>query len=54
MRSRASRACTTAVDALPEKHDALTRLAALLDRIINPPADNTASLDERHGEKAAM
>ena len=25
---------------LPEKHDALTRLATLVDRIINPPADN--------------
>jgi integrase len=37
---------------LPEKHDALTRLAALIERIIKPPADNVASLDERRAKGA--
>jgi integrase len=37
---------------LPEKHDALTRLAALVDRIINPLADNVALLDERRAKGA--
>jgi len=32
---------------LPEKRDALTRLAALVERIINPPANNVASFDEQ-------
>jgi integrase len=32
---------------LAEKRDALERLAALVDRIIRPPGDNVASLDER-------
>lgn len=31
---------------LPEKYEALTRLAALVDRIITPPADKVALLDE--------
>jgi integrase len=35
---------------LPEKLDALTKLAALVNRIINPPADNVASLDERRAK----
>jgi integrase len=35
---------------LPEKHDALARLAALVGRIVHPPADNVESLDE-HGAK---
>jgi integrase len=32
---------------LAEKRDALTKLTALVARILNPPADNVASLDER-------
>jgi len=32
---------------LAEKRDALERLAALIERIVNPPADNVTSLDER-------
>jgi integrase len=32
---------------LAEKRDALERLAALIARIVNPPADNVTSLDER-------
>lgn len=35
---------------LPEKRDALTRLAALVERIINPPAKNVASLDEQRAK----
>jgi integrase len=35
---------------LPEKYDALTQLAALIERIINPPANNVASLDERRAK----
>jgi integrase len=38
---------------LPEKHDALTRLAALVDRIINPPADNVASFDDHRAKEVA-
>jgi integrase len=38
---------------LPEKLDALTRLAALVVRIINPPVDNVASLDEHRAKTAA-
>ena len=30
-----------------EKRDALNRLAAMVERILNPPADNVASLEER-------
>ena len=37
---------------LPEKHDALTRLAALVDRIIHP-ATNVSSLDEHRAKGAA-
>ena len=35
---------------LDEKRDALTKLAALIERIINPPADNVSSLDERRAK----
>jgi len=35
---------------LPEKRDALTRLAALVERIINPSANNVASFDERRAK----
>jgi hypothetical protein len=38
---------------LAEKHDALTRLATLVDRIINPPADNVALFDE-HRRRGGM
>jgi integrase len=38
---------------LPEKHDALTRLAALVERIVHPPAGNVASLDEHRTKGAA-
>jgi integrase len=38
---------------LPEKHDGLTRLAALVERIIHPPANNLASLNERRAKGAA-
>jgi hypothetical protein len=38
---------------LPEKHDALAKLAALMERIINPPADNVSSLDEHRAKGAA-
>jgi hypothetical protein len=34
-----------------EKHDALTRLAALIERIVNPPPNNVVPL--RSGEGAA-
>jgi integrase len=37
---------------LPEKHDALTRLAAVVDRIIHPAA-NVSSLDEHRAKGAA-
>jgi hypothetical protein len=36
-----------------EKHDALTRLATLVGRIINPPADDVALLDE-HRRRGGM
>ena len=32
-----------------EKRDALERLAALVDRIVNPPPSNVADLGERRG-----
>jgi hypothetical protein len=35
---------------LPEKHDALTRLAGLVDRIINPLADSVALFDEHRAK----
>jgi len=35
---------------LHEKREALARLAALIERIINPPADNVASLDKQRAE----
>ena len=38
---------------LREKADALTQLAALIDRIIHAPADNVASLDEHRARGAA-
>jgi integrase len=38
---------------LKEKGDALAKLAALVDRIVNPPADNVASLDEHRAKGAA-
>jgi integrase len=36
---------------LPEKHDALSKLAALIERIINPPADNVALLNEHRARR---
>ena len=38
---------------LREKADALTQLAALIDRIIHAPVDNVASLDEHRARGAA-
>src|SRR5262249_34480467 len=38
---------------LKEKGDALTKLAALVERIIHPSADNLASLDEHQAKGAA-
>ena len=35
---------------LAEKRDALQKLAALIDRIVNPPADSVTSLDERRAK----
>jgi len=35
---------------LPEKRNALIKLAALVERIIDPPADNVTSLDERRAK----
>jgi hypothetical protein len=35
---------------LSEKRDALTQLAALVERIVKPPANNVASLDERRAK----
>jgi hypothetical protein len=31
---------------LKEKHDALLALAALIDRILNPPADNVVAMPD--------
>jgi integrase len=38
---------------LPEKRRAFEALAALIERIVNPPAANVASLDERRAKSAA-
>jgi hypothetical protein len=32
---------------LKEKHDALLALAGLIDRILNPPADNVVAMPDR-------
>jgi integrase len=39
---------------LDEKRDAVTKLGAMVERIVNPPADNIASLDERRAARKGV